>query len=375
MGTMSLLADSGISSGLSAIGGKVWNDPYRFGQLVSTALNLRRFFAAIVVSIGIPIAGWLLIKNGAAPWIAVGLGIALLVGLYFQLSNSILTVIPRLLLQTNRLQQIDFIAAIIRLLLLFLAWLFLLNVSSAVWAGTVVFGIQWWLLRHWTKSSITQNAPADPEMRGQILKIVHTQIPNSLFYCLQGQIAIWLLSIFGKAGNVAAVGALGRLAVILGIISTVMGTIIAPRFSRCHNPHELRKLFWTINLGCLGLAILIEILCFCFTNECLWILGPKYANFHLEFLLMIGIQGLGLISATMWTLNHAKAFLRYSWLYIPLTILSQAAVLPFVDLKTIQGVLILSGAPAVVAIFHQTFLFQIGLQDMTRLEKSRPEQK
>src|ERR1051325_3924323 len=45
--TMNLLADNGISSGLSAIGGRVWHDPFRFGQLLHTAMRLRRLLALI----------------------------------------------------------------------------------------------------------------------------------------------------------------------------------------------------------------------------------------------------------------------------------------------------------------------------------------
>lgn len=375
MGTMNLLADSGISSGLTSIGGRVWSDPHRFGQLIRTALGLRRTFAAIVVVIGIPITFWLLLKNGASPWLTAEICLAIVVSLYFQLSNGILTVIPRLLLQTNRIQKIDLTSAILRLLLICLAWLLLLNISTALWAATAAFGCQWWLLCRWTRTSIVAHAPADPAMRREIMAVVHTQIPNSLFYCLQGQIGIWLLSIFGKAGNVAAFGALGRLAVVLGIISTVLGTLIAPRYARCHNTQKLKRLFWMITGGCIGLAGTIQFVCFLFTDQCLWLLGPKYANYHREFLLMVAVQGVGLISATMWTLNHAKSFLRFSWLYIPLTILSQLAVIPFVDMKTIQGVLILSGAPAVVLIFHQILLFQIGLRRLEKMAVTALEEK
>src|SRR5688572_8409801 len=40
LATMNILADSGISIGLSSIGGRVWQDRYRFGQLINTALRL-----------------------------------------------------------------------------------------------------------------------------------------------------------------------------------------------------------------------------------------------------------------------------------------------------------------------------------------------
>src|SRR2546423_8818221 len=41
-GTINILADIGISIGLTSIGGPVWQDHHRFRKLVSTALKLRR---------------------------------------------------------------------------------------------------------------------------------------------------------------------------------------------------------------------------------------------------------------------------------------------------------------------------------------------
>src|SRR4029450_13967658 len=41
-GTINVLADIGISIGLISIGGRVWEDRNRFGELVSTGLKLRR---------------------------------------------------------------------------------------------------------------------------------------------------------------------------------------------------------------------------------------------------------------------------------------------------------------------------------------------
>jgi len=42
---------------------------------------------------------------------------------------------------------------------------------------------------------------------------------NAIFYCLQGQIAIFLITVFShRVGAVAEVGALGRLAMIYSVI-------------------------------------------------------------------------------------------------------------------------------------------------------------
>src|SRR6188768_872963 len=61
-GTLNLLADIGISIGLISIGGRVWHDRSRFGQLVNTALGLRRKLGAGAVLIVTPILYFMLVK-------------------------------------------------------------------------------------------------------------------------------------------------------------------------------------------------------------------------------------------------------------------------------------------------------------------------
>src|ERR1700682_2133285 len=61
-GTINLLADIGISVGLVSIGGRVWQDRHRFGQLISTALSVRRKLAAASVIIVAPILYAMLTK-------------------------------------------------------------------------------------------------------------------------------------------------------------------------------------------------------------------------------------------------------------------------------------------------------------------------
>src|SRR5580765_5711244 len=64
-GTLNTLADIGISVGLVSIGGRVWQDRNRFGQLIKTASNLRRKLGAIAAIAVTPILFLMLVKNGA----------------------------------------------------------------------------------------------------------------------------------------------------------------------------------------------------------------------------------------------------------------------------------------------------------------------
>jgi len=342
MGTMNVLADSGIGSGLTAIGGRVWSDPFRFGQLISTALSLRQVFGATVTGLGLPISAWLLIKNGATPLGAVGICLAITISLYFQISNGILTVIPRLLLQTNRLQQVDFASAIMRLLLIGLAWLLLLNVSTALWAATAAFGIQWLLLRRWTQSSISQNAPVAPEMRSEILAIVRKQAPNGLYYCLQGQIAVWLISICGSTTQVADFGALGRLSILFAVIGSVTGSLLIPRFARIQDPALLRRSYFQILTIFYALTAGFAALAQTTPELLLWVLGAKYTHLHHELFLIMINAGMTSLVGAMWSLNTCRGWYFSPVINIGSVILAQIIAMLLVDLSTVAGVISIS---------------------------------
>ncbi|MEP6685953.1 MAG: hypothetical protein ABJB22_04175, partial [Verrucomicrobiota bacterium] len=103
-GTINVLADIGISIGLVSIGGRVWHDRHRFGQLITTALRLRRTLGAIAILSVTPVLYIMLVKNGASlAYTALLIG-AVLFGLLVQLSLGVLGVVPRLRSDIRRIQ-------------------------------------------------------------------------------------------------------------------------------------------------------------------------------------------------------------------------------------------------------------------------------
>ena len=104
---MNGLADSGVSIGLSQIGGKVWNDQYRFGQLINSALELRKWLALISIILITPIMIWILLKNHMSINSAVLITIAVLIELYFYLEASVLQTIPQFHSKITTIQNLD----------------------------------------------------------------------------------------------------------------------------------------------------------------------------------------------------------------------------------------------------------------------------
>jgi O-antigen/teichoic acid export membrane protein len=140
--TMLMLADLGIGVGLSAIGGKVWQDKNRFGQLINTVMYLRYYLAAISITVVIPILMWMLIKNGASIIYAIIITIVVLMALYFQLTTVVLLGILRLQSQINRLQHLDLLLSTSRLLLLGISYFAMLNAAVAIATSWVALGLQ-----------------------------------------------------------------------------------------------------------------------------------------------------------------------------------------------------------------------------------------
>ncbi|MBI3652537.1 MAG: polysaccharide biosynthesis protein [Acidobacteria bacterium] len=348
LGTMAILADSGIGIGLSSIGGKVWQDRQRFGTLISTALHLRRYLALIAASVIAPLLWWLLISNGAPKTYAALITLAVLVALNFQLLTGVLDIVPRLHSQINRLQKLDVMMALSRLLLLAIAYVIFLNAGIALLAN--IFGIiaQYHILKRWTADNIEPHAPINREDRNTILSIVKHQAPNAVFYCLQGQLTVWLISLFGNTRNIAEIGALGRLGMVFSIISAVMTSIILPGFARCQEAALLRRRYRQIVGGFLLLGAALITVAAVFPDLLLWILGGKYAHLRNEVVLMMSLSATTALVATMWSLNATKAWIQYSWLNIPSVVITQILLLMVVDIANVKGVLvfgILSLAP------------------------------
>jgi hypothetical protein len=76
-----------------------------------------------------------------------------------------------------------------------------------------------------------------------------------------------------------------------------------------------------------------------FPGAFLFVLGAKYAHLERELVLMVGAAVVGALTATFWTLNASKAWIAGSWLYIPLTLAAQIALIPITDFSSVRSVL------------------------------------
>ena len=362
-GTINVLADLGISIGMVSIGGRVWQDRNRFGQLITTALKLRRKLGLAAILIITPILYFMLVKNGASVPYTLLLIAVVLLGLGLQLSLGVLSVVPRLRSDVGKIQTFDFTGSVVRLLLLGGLMFVFLNAGVAVAVGSLTLLLQYWMVRRYAAKVVDLGASENAEDREAMRRFIKNQATNAVFFCLQGQITIFLISFFGtRAGSVAEVGALGRLAMIFAVLSNLLTNVFAPAFARCQNISKLRWLYAGIVGGVAAFSLAVVGAAALFPHAFLFVLGGKYMHLERELVFMVGGAVASALTGTFWALNASKAWIAGSWLYIPLTLATQVALIPYTDFSSVRGVLVFNLVSTLPSLFLNVALSYRGFR-------------
>src|SRR5450432_1716731 len=258
LGTMILLADSGVSTGVMAQGAKVWQNDEKLGAVLVTGLDLRKKFAIGSLVIATPALLYLLRHHGASWLMSVLIIVSLIPAFFTGLSGTLLEIVFKLRQNIVPLQKIQVMnnagrLALLCATLLIFPWTFVALLAAGIpqiWANM--------RLRAISGNYADWNQKPDAAVRKEILYIVKRVIPGAVYYCLSGQITIWLISIFGTSAALAQMGALGRLAMVLSLFTVLFSTLISPRFARLpDNRSLLLKRFFHIMAGIAGLTVLI----------------------------------------------------------------------------------------------------------------------
>jgi O-antigen/teichoic acid export membrane protein len=343
LGTMTLLADGGIGMGVMSQGGKVWQDRALLGRVVATGLFLRKRFAVLSIAIAIPILIYLLRLHNASWLVTALITLSIIPAFLMALSGEMLEIVPRLRQDIKPLQKIQIGTSIRRLGLLLLTlfvfpWSFVAILAAGlpqIWANL--------RLRKITAEHADIDQPEDPAVSKEIFKLVRNILPGAIYFCLSGQITIWLVSVFGSTKAVAQVGALNRIAVLLTVISVLITTLIAPRFARLANVKKLLlSRYLLIVLGLFILCAFIIGFVYLFQGQFLWVLGNGYKNLKIELVLSLTGSCLALIAGTNFSMYANRGWAMNPLFIIPFNIAVIIVGALLINISTLKGVLLLN---------------------------------
>jgi len=371
MGSLTVLLDMGASSTLAPlVGTQIDNLPLIAGYIAS----VRRIVQKVYL-VAAPIAGLLfallLAKRHWGFWVVAQMIAVLLVTAWFARVSSSYGSVLIIRRDRARYYQIQIIGSLGSLSLLLILWAvhgvniyaaILLNLAQTIYLATAY--------HHRARQLLGVKAEHSPLMEKRIIRLATPNIPSVLFYAVQGQVTLMLITLFGQnTASIANVGALSRLSQMFLFLNQMNPILIEPFFARLP-PARLKRTFL------LSVAIIaicgsgFAALALLFPEAFLWLLGPHYSQLRIEVGLMILASVIYYIGGFIWVVNASRRFVFWwnTFGIIPFTVLVQGFFIWKLDLSTVRNVLILNIATAsaslVMAVSCTVYGFVYGPQKM-----------
>ncbi|MFT3919789.1 polysaccharide biosynthesis protein [Cloacibacterium sp.] len=341
LGTMTVLANGGLSTGVMALGGKNWDNREKLSKIISTGMILRKKFGILSLLISLPILIYLLREHQVSWFISLLISASIIPAFYASLSDSLLETIPKLKqdiipLQKNQLQVAIFRAFLNAILL------FIFPITSIALIANGLPRIYGNIkLKKLISKHVDIIKKISPEVEKELTIIVKRVIPGAFYFAFSSQITVWIISLYGKTSSIAEIGALSRFGMLFTFITSLTSLLIIPRFARLNNNKQilLKKTIQVLFLY-LILGLFIIFLTIIFSDQLLWILGNNYKNLNNELLLSIIASIINLFIGLFASFTYSKGWIVNPILEISISILSIFLGIFLFEINTLKGVLL-----------------------------------
>jgi O-antigen/teichoic acid export membrane protein len=343
-GTLIVLMDANFTLTLGPLVGERLADRRLIADYLASLRQLSNWVYALM-GIGLVVLYPFLVKNrGWSPWTVAFMILVLLISTWFMRIGSAYGAVLILLRDRSYWYKGQTISSLgtLALLLAFCGfhWLgpfsaILINVSGIVFVGIFYF--------HRAGELLGGTGEISVQKRNAIVRLALPNIPQTIFYALQGQLSLFLITFLGHTKSVASVGALARLGQLFALILQLNPLIIEPYFAKL--PVAQLKKSYAVALLLMGFICATVTALACQVPQLfLWVLGPQYNNLRTEVELAIGASAIGCFSGVLWGIHSARRFV-YWWNFIfsgGLTIAAQIGCIVLLDMSTVRGVLLLT---------------------------------
>lgn len=204
--------------------------------------------------------------------------------------------------------------------------------------------------------------------RRRVLRYLLPTLPSALYFAVQGPLTVWLAATFGSTRNLAEVGALSRLGMVVGLFSALIGVVFLPRLSRITDDRQylVRYLQFGAALACVAAVLLLAAAVF--PRLFLMLLGGRYAGLQRELLLVVGGSGVSLLGGYVVNVNLARSWTRWQGLTLVVEIAVQGLLVATLPLSTTAGVLTLSLLGTATGVILQMTIAFLGFRHPRRVE-------
>jgi O-antigen/teichoic acid export membrane protein len=349
-----------------------------FQPYLAAVLSLRRLaflLGAAAVLLSFP-------RSAAAKGFGLGdvaaVTAALLLCVWFQIASSVRVLAARLAGQYGRAYRAEVAGGFVRLAAalvmvaasLLRAWLGMLGTAlasafTASLAGRAAAAAAAASPTAASPAAAASPRAASPELRSyrrQVLRYLLPSLPGALYFSLQGPLVVWLAATFGAARNIAEVGALGRLGLVVGMFSGLTSVVLLPRLARIVDDRLYLRRFLQFGALLLAIALVMLAVASLVPGALLLILGKQYAGLHRELVLVIAGAGLTLLGAYVVSVNFARSWNRWETLAVLLYAAAQAGFAALLPLGSTAGVLRFNLLSAAAGLLLQLVITAVGFK-------------
>ena len=343
--TATVLADMGLASAVLAEGGRQAGQPQTAWAAVrADAGRVQSRLAMAALLLALPAGLFMFAQQHTGHAVAWALALMALGPAVLQARNGLTLSVVRLAGDVAWQQRADLALAAARLaaVVLALAWWLDINAVMALSLQALTALCMALVLKRWWVAR--QLAPtAAAVATGRHTPALHRQLlhqgPNALWFAVSSQFALWLVAVLGTGADVAALGALARLAGVFTVIGVLMATLAQPYFARQHDTAALGTAFVAINLIFSALLAAMLGMAAAWPQAVLWLLGPAYAGLANELLWMVAASTLAAWSGAVYSLGCARGWVLPLGWAVAATLAGTVLAVATLDLATPRGAL------------------------------------
>jgi O-antigen/teichoic acid export membrane protein len=335
----------------------------RFGDYVNVVLGARRFVFALGATVLVGAVAFAGGARGFGRSETLLAAAVVLVTAWLQIGLSVRMVLLRLAARYGAAYRADLVGSAIRLALVgLLIAVARLSAITALAVAAIAAAAAFMLADSPDAHPEASSRPVRRAARRRLGRYLLPTLPSALYFTVQGPLTIWLAATFGGTRNIAEVGALGRLGLIVGLLTGLSGAVLVPRLASISEPREFASR--SLGYGALLAAFAGSIWLFAAVAPGLFLalIGPNYSGLHRELLLLVTGSGLSVLGSYVVSVNLTRGWTRLQALTLGGEIAVQAALVALLPLGTTAGVLWFQIGGAAAGLLFQLAVLAIGFR-------------
>ena len=183
-----------------------------------------------------------------------------------------------------------------------------LNAWTAAGLSALNITLDGFVLKHKSRQSIDWPETDDPAIKKEVWQYILPATPAIILGAFHGQIALFLVGIFGNTVTIGQVAALSRFALLFNVMMTFNMVIVEPYVARLPRGRLLGTYFKLIAIALVGCAV-VTLIAFGAPGIFLWLLGPQYQGLRSLIGWVFLTACINYTAGLIWIMNRSRRWL------------------------------------------------------------------